>query len=228
MSARTTIPPESVELVTAENLYLDGAQLNREAWLNVAAFELRSLLAEVGHAAAKELRVTVGWPSSGGLREGKTVLGECWYQEQSSDQTAEIFINPRLDDSLRILSVLLHEMVHSGFPPKTGHRAPFKKVTLALGYTAEGLSTSISDELRDKLNAIIQLIGGIPHAAISPKMKKKQTTRLVKTECLEHGYIARVTRKWIDELGAPICPGCRKPMAIDGAVEGEDDGGGEC
>jgi len=35
---------------------------------------------------------------------------------------------------------------------------------------------------------------------------KKQTTRLVKCECETCGYVARTTRKWLDEKGAPHCP----------------------
>jgi hypothetical protein len=34
----------------------------------------------------------------------------------------------------------------------------------------------------------------------------KQTTRLIKCECAECGYLARVTRLWLDTKGAPQCP----------------------
>ncbi|MEY9775597.1 hypothetical protein [Arthrobacter sp. MW3 TE3886] len=36
---------------------------------------------------------------------------------------------------------------------------------------------------------------------------KKQTTRRMKVECAEgSGYKARMTRRWLEEFGAPICP----------------------
>lgn len=35
---------------------------------------------------------------------------------------------------------------------------------------------------------------------------KKQTTRMVKCECGECGYIARTSQKWLDEVGPPHCP----------------------
>ncbi|MDQ2079513.1 hypothetical protein RA307_04905 [Xanthobacteraceae bacterium Astr-EGSB] len=35
---------------------------------------------------------------------------------------------------------------------------------------------------------------------------ERQATRMLKCECLDCGYIVRVTRKWIDAVGAPHCP----------------------
>lgn len=43
---------------------------------------------------------------------------------------------------------------------------------------------------------------------------KKQTTRLLKVSCSECGYPARVTRKWLDKAGAPLCPD-HGPMTND-------------
>lgn len=37
------------------------------------------------------------------------------------------------------------------------------------------------------------------------KLKKKQSTRLLKAECAECGYVVRVTAKWVNEVGAPRC-----------------------
>ena len=35
---------------------------------------------------------------------------------------------------------------------------------------------------------------------------KKQSSRLLKAECESCGYTVRVTRKWVDQVGAPHCP----------------------
>lgn len=35
---------------------------------------------------------------------------------------------------------------------------------------------------------------------------KKQTTRMLKVQCPACGYLARVTRKWLEEAGTPTCP----------------------
>jgi hypothetical protein len=31
-------------------------------------------------------------------------------------------------------------------------------------------------------------------------------------KCAAVGYTVRMTRKWLDEFGAPICPACRNPL----------------
>jgi hypothetical protein len=36
--------------------------------------------------------------------------------------------------------------------------------------------------------------------------RKKQAARLIKCECTECGYVARVARQWIDNQGTPHCP----------------------
>lgn len=43
---------------------------------------------------------------------------------------------------------------------------------------------------------------------------KKQTTRLMKVLCADCGYVARVSRKWLDEVGPPHCPD-HGPMAAE-------------
>jgi hypothetical protein len=53
--------------------------------------------------------------------------------------------------------------------------------------------------------------------------RKKQGTRLIKCECPECGYIARVTAKWLDEAGAPICPTDQISMGGEDEDEGEGD-----
>lgn len=45
-----------------------------------------------------------------------------------------------------------------------------------------------------------------------PPKRKKKGTYLLKCECQSCGYIARVTAKWIDQAGEPICPQDQEPM----------------
>lgn len=39
-----------------------------------------------------------------------------------------------------------------------------------------------------------------------------QTTRLIKYQCRACGCIIRITRKWIDEVGAPLCAKHKTPF----------------
>ena len=70
------------------------------------------------------------------------------------------------------------------------------------------------DELQAELKRIIETLGEYPHARLDPALsgRKKQTTRLVKVQCLDCGYAARVTRQWLDKVGTPICPCNTEPM----------------
>jgi hypothetical protein len=43
----------------------------------------------------------------------------------------------------------------------------------------------------------------------------KQGTRLFKAQCGDCAYTVRVTRKWLAELGPPLCPCNSEPMECD-------------
>jgi hypothetical protein len=67
--------------------------------------------------------------------------------------------------------------------------------------------------LLEVLKTLDKKLGTYPHAALDPSEGiKKQSTRLLKVECEACGYTVRVTRKWLDEAGSPLCPCNEKPM----------------
>lgn len=66
----------------------------------------------------------------------------------------------------------------------------------------------MGDDLHPRLDKIASRLGDYPHSKLNPAESpiKKQTTRMLKVECPESGYLVRMTRKWLDEVGAPKCP----------------------
>ena len=82
-------------------------------------------------------------------------------------------------------------------------------------------ATHAGPNLASTLKRIAEDLGPLPHAAFTPMTngKKKQTTRLLKAVCRCGGddmeYIVRITRKALDERGAPICPDCMERMKVD-------------
>lgn len=61
---------------------------------------------------------------------------------------------------------------------------------------------------------------------------KKDTIRQIKCLCPKCGYVARTSRKWLDKVGAPMCPTCLRggtkkedfwpmQMVVDGATDNE-------
>lgn len=187
----------------------------REEWLEAAIEQLRPLFADAG-AEIPRVRVSVGWP--GGRGNKNAVIGQYWAPSASADSVAQIFISPVLDDSLRVLDVLAHELVHAVDRNEHGHRGPFATLAKAVGLTGKMTATVASEELVVKLEGIVSEIGVYPHAALRDASQKaegpkKQGTRMLKAECAHgSGYKVRLTRQWLEEYGAPLCACHREEM----------------
>lgn len=179
--------------------------MNREEWLMKATEELATIFNENGKQVP-EVRVSVGFPSKGGSRGKLKTIGECHPSSLSADGRAQIFIHPTLDNSARVLGVLLHELVHATLGAGFGHGKEFAHLAKACGLTGKMTATEESPELVERLNEMIGRIGEYPHAKLDTSNEKKQSTRLIKCECEECGYIAYTSRKWLNEMGTPMCP----------------------
>ena len=177
--------------------------MNREQWLSRLAKSLEGLFEEHG-AKLPAYRVTCGFPSKGGLSKLRT-LGQCWSDQASADDTHELIVSMTLDEPMRIAGVLAHEMVHAAVGVQHGHKGPFRKLALAIGLCGKMTATEESEAFKRRLSPILAELGEYPHAKLDASNRKKQGTRLIKTECPRCGYTTRITRKWLD-VGAPICP----------------------
>ena len=187
----------------------------REAWLESGVIELAArLFKRVGYEVPEKIKVSCSWPHKNGTAARQTRVGECWSPVASAAGNHEIMISHLIDDSLEVLSVLTHEVVHAVVGVEAGHKAAFRRCALAVGLTGKMTATTAGDELQAELKRIIETLGEYPHARLNPELsgRKKQTTRLVKVQCPDCGYAARVTRRWLDEVGAPICPCNNTPM----------------
>lgn len=191
--------------------------VTREEWLVAAVAKLTPLFEEIGETVPA-VRVSVGWPGGNGRKN--SVIGQCWATGQSADKVSEIFISPVLDEDVRVLDVLAHELVHAIDDCQSGHKGRFAKIAKGLGLTGKMTATVAGEELKLKLEAIAAELGAYPHAALAggagAEGPKKQGTRMIKAECADgSGYKVRLTRQWIEEVGAPICPCHREEMLVD-------------
>lgn len=187
--------------------------VTREAWLNQAAQELKPLYQEHKYAVPDNLHISCGFPSRSALSGKKQRIGECWSDEASDTKQFEIFISPVLADSVKVLDVLAHELVHAIVGHKAKHGAIFRKCAQAIGLEGKMTSTHAGDALKAKLEAIAAKLGAYPHGALHAMTngKDKQSTRLLKCECPKCGYTVRVTKKWLD-VGEPLCASGHGPM----------------
>lgn len=183
----------------------------REQWLLAAVNAMRPLFANRAYTVPDQVRVTCGWPSKSALSPKSKRIGECWSPEASADGTTEIFISPFLFEVAAprgVLSTLLHEVVHAVVGLEAKHGKPFKQCALKMGLVGKMTSTEAGEELLETLKEIATELGEYPHAKLDSlkSPRKTQTTRMVKCECKECGFIVRTTRKWLEEVGAPHCP----------------------
>lgn len=169
-----------------------------------AVTELRSLFWGYGFDVPKAVRVSVGFPSS----LSKIAEGEVWDRTCSADDTWEIFISPLVGNPICVLGILVHELVHMVVGTEHGHKAPFKRCALAVGLTGVMTESVPGEGLLATLGVISAVLGIYPHAELSfPVGVEKQTTRLLKLQCLDCTMPLRITRKWLDAYPTPwACP----------------------
>lgn len=180
---------------------------NREAWFAKAIDLIAPLFLEHGYQLPS-VRVSTGWPSARGTSTSKRVVGQCWKPETSEDGQSQIFISPVLDDTVTVLAVLIHELIHAWDRGENGHRGPFVAAAKDLGLEAPWTATSPGERLTATLAGFVDTLGAYPHSKITPAIERKpQKTYMAKFEAVDCcGYIARTTKKWYEQEGAPLCP----------------------
>lgn len=184
--------------------------MTREDWLLKATEVLRSELFKQHGAEVPTVRVSVGFPGGGSAHKR---IGEYWPGQAVSDGVPQVFISPTIDEPVRALDILVHELIHAVYP-LAGHKGPFRTLALKVGLTGKMTATDAGPELKAYLTSLTGRLGEFPNSRINLTLRKKQTTRLGKVECSSCGYTARVTRKWIEEQGPPLCPCSGEVMEV--------------
>jgi len=187
--------------------------LNREAYLNVAASWLSSHFSAAGFPLPEKIRMTCGFPKGRGK-----AIGQCWSDANSADGNFELFVSPVIAETVEALAILTHELAHAAVGVAAGHKGPFVKCARAMLLEGKPTATVAGAAFKQLVAPFVREFGDYPHAVLSANVNaKKQTTRLQKCECTDCGYTVRVTAKWLDEAGAPLCPCNQEAMAIGGA-----------
>jgi hypothetical protein len=189
----------------------------KEQWLHEALERfIRPHFSDAGYTVPEHVRISTGWPSRGALARKKRTVGQAWSTESSGDGVHETIISLYLDDPIKVLGVLIHEVCHHVVGVDQGHGKAFVDCMEAVGLCGKPTSTQESDWLVSKLGAWKQALGPYPHAKLNSDSTEKQSTRLLKMEC-DCGCKVRVTAKWIDEYGRHWdCP-CGGTLELTGA-----------
>ena len=207
---------------------MDKIYTDREQWLNAAII---LLINELFIKAAirpeyweqRKYAVSCGFPIGyRGSRTGKVTLGQAFDPAISSNGTAEMFINPIMDDVVEVLLVLLHEMVHVYVGNQEGHKGAFAAVAKAVGLQTPLTALMSADGeynatplLITELRAIAEILGEYPHSKVDPQMRKKQGTRRLKISCTGCGFTARASAKWVSKIHSNSpCPVCSSASLV--------------
>jgi hypothetical protein len=203
--------------------------VTREMWLHNAIEALRPRFEEVGMPLPEKLHVSVGF-GFGSKAESKNILGQCWARRASEDNVNHLFISPEVNDTARILDILLHELIHAADDCEHGHKGAFAEAATRLGLTGKMTATVASVELAAEMMCLAETLGEYPHGALTAATlmrtkqpvpagpggeggdggrissgPKPQGTRMLKLVCPEDGYTVRTTAKWL-AVGYPSCP----------------------
>ena len=172
----------------------------REAWLLNAAEKLKPLFKKQGYDVPN-VQVSCGFTSTGKSRHA----GECWSTKASDAAKNEIYISPKYADTVEVMDILVHELVHAVDNCEHKHGAEFKKIALAVGLEGKMRSASASAKLKNELIKIAETLAPYPHVKLNiPTIIRAYKPR-PKARCSECGYEIGIFKKW-QHLGAPICP----------------------
>jgi len=180
----------------------------REAWLNRAVERLDYVFTSQAGVSLPKVSVSVGFPHS--RKAG--VIGECHPAVNVADGIPAVFVSPVLDDPVQVLACLTHELVHA--VGNHGHRGKFVTCARNVGLVEPWTATTAGPDLTGRLTRMSRKLGPYPHGKVSVRgTVKTQTTRMVKVECAEDGYLVRATRTWLDQ-GMPLCGICGEMMEV--------------
>lgn len=175
-------------------------------------------------AGAQKIRGAIAFTSHGkpgqndGLKGPRQWPAECWPAAATDDKHCEIFIRADHADPLVIAGILTHELLHACLPDAK-HGKAFRDAALRLGLEGPMRNALPGPALQERLNTLLQAIGPLPRARLNfdrvtlaglavADRPKKQTTRMLKAECMAPGcgYTVRVAARWLSDCGPPHCP----------------------
>lgn len=176
--------------------------MTREDYLNKGVSKLSPLFKAQGYDLP-EVRVSCSWPGGGSARKR---IGECWAQKASAAGVNEIFISPTVDDSIKALDILAHELIHAIDDCEHGHRKEFTRIMRAIGLEGKPTATVAGERLHGELVEIAATLGEYPHKKLTPN-GPKQKSRQLKASCNDCGAVWRMSAQWLVQV--TVCPVCQ-------------------
>ena len=177
----------------------------REDWLNKAALLIRAELIDTRTTMTTDRPIRISLSPMASKN-----LGACYPSSRSpADHANEITITMHSNDSVLILSTLAHELIHAYDDCVNKHGAVFRAAALAIGLQGKMTATVAGAELTATLSEYVELLGEIPHYALTHVAKDKGRNGN-KLMCHDCGFKANTSTKWALQIRAWFeCPVCQ-------------------
>ena len=177
----------------------------REDWLNKAALLIRAELIDTRTSLTTDRPIRISLSPMASKN-----LGACYPSSRSPvDHANEVTITMHSNDSILILATLAHELVHAYDDCVHKHGPVFRAAAIAIGLEGKMTATTAGAELTDTLSEYVELLGEIPHHALThiPKDKGRNGNKLMCHDC---GFKANTSAKWALQIRAWFeCPVCQ-------------------
>lgn len=181
----------------------------REDWLLEAKKQLQNKVF-LTETIPEKVRVSCGFCKT------KRSIGVCCPEIYSDGNFTEIFIDPKTSDSLRVLDILAHELIHAIIGNGKGHGREFQKIMNDIDLVPPAKATTVGPRLKEKLIEIVKEIGEYPHKKyeiyrlprVTPEAEKRQSWI-----CKMRHYEISVKNKYSKAM-VPVCPICHQPMRL--------------
>ena len=200
---------------------IDGiSPVTREFWLLQAAKRIPSIFFNDEIQLPSDLQVSVGFVKG----NQEKVLGVCVISKTEDTFPASIVLNHTIDDTEKLLQVLVHECIHA-YGIK-GHGKAFGKFASMAGfekpYKFHTPGQSLIDNVKGLYNDLLSEFGPYPGAALhaSQKEKKERNSNILTLSCPDCEYKVKVARKLVETYGAPKCPVHNHEMIDDTPDDG--------
>lgn len=183
---RTILPPSALQALVPPR------HPTREDWLAAGMEMLGVLFEDLGYPVPK-MRVSCSWPGGGSPHKR---IGECWPRSYSADGVNEIFISPVIDNPIRALDVLTHEICHALDDCKSKHGGAFVRAARAIGLEGKPTATIAGAELAEMLGLVVAELGPYPHSRMRLVQKAKKPRSTVKCACPDCGIRFNIASKF--------------------------------
>lgn len=148
--------------------------------------------------------VRTGFPSAG---QRSPNITDAWAQDEGGSYV--IFVRPDRSDAIEVAAALAFQLCRIAVGERDSHGYLFRHLAISVGLKGTRTESPPGTLFKELVKPVLKAAGPLPSPEISPTDKDKktsQTTRMIKVSCSECGYVARVSRKWLEEVGPPHCP----------------------